>query len=99
MDVKDKIFDVVVPTEEEIEIKDGERRPVAKKMYAGYLLIQMLMDDEAWYVVRNTPGVTGFISAEDERERRPKPVPLEQEEVDRILRQMKAEDPKVRIGF
>ena len=97
MDVKDKIVDVVVPTEEEIE--DGERRPVAKKMYAGYLLIQMLMDDEAWYVVRNTPGVTGFISAEDERERRPKPVPLEQEEVDRILRQMKAEDPKVRIGF
>ncbi|MFP6679833.1 MAG: KOW motif-containing protein, partial [Dehalococcoidia bacterium] len=56
-------------------------------------------DDEAWYVVRNTPGVTGFISAEDERERRPKPVPLEQEEVDRILRQMKAEEPKVRIGF
>ena len=99
MDVKDKIFDVVVPTEEEIEIKDGQRRPVEKKMYAGYLLIQMLMDDEAWYVVRNPPGVTGFISAEDEREGRPKPIPLEQEEVDRILRQMRAEEPKVRIGF
>ncbi|MDA1256682.1 MAG: transcription termination/antitermination protein NusG [Chloroflexi bacterium] len=99
MDVKDKIFDVIVPTEEEIEIKDGQRRPVAKKMYAGYLLVQMVMDDEAWYVVRNTPGVTGFISAEDERERRPKPVPLEQAEVDRILRQMTADEPKVRIGF
>ena len=99
MDVKDKIFNVVVPTEEEVEIKDGQRRSVAKKMYAGYLLIHMMMDDEAWYVVRNTPGVTGFISAEDEREGRPKPVPLEQEEVDRILRQMRAEEPKVRIGF
>ncbi|MEE8363537.1 MAG: transcription termination/antitermination protein NusG [Dehalococcoidia bacterium] len=99
MDVKDKIFDVIVPTEEEIEIKDGQRRPVARKMYAGYLLVNMLMDDEAWYVVRNTPGVTGFISAEDERERRPKPVPLEQVEVDRILRRMTADEPKVRIGF
>ena len=73
MDVKDKILDVVVPTEEVIEIKDGERKSVQRKMYAGYLIIQMIMDDESWFVVRNTPGVTGFISAEDERERRPKP--------------------------
>ena len=99
MDVKDKILDVVVPTEEVIEIKDGERKSVQRKMYAGYLIVQMIMDDESWFVVRNTPGVTGFISAEDERERRPKPVPLEEAEVDRILNQMTADQPVVRIGF
>ena len=99
MDVKDKILDVVVPTEEVIEIKDGERKSVQRKMYAGYLIVQMIMDDESWFVVRNTPGVTGFISAEDERERRPKPVPLEESEVARILNQMSADQPVVRIGF
>ena len=99
MDMKDKIFEVVVPTEEEVEIKDGERKTVEKKMYAGYLLVRMVMDDESWYVVRNTPGVTGFISAEDEREKRPKPVPLEDAEVERIMRRMKSEAPTVRIGF
>ena len=99
MDVKDKIFDIVVPTEEEVEIKEGERKIVQKKMYAGYLIVHMIMDDESWYVVRNTPGVTGFISAEDEREKRPKPVPLEDAEVDRIMRRMKSDTPRVRIGF
>jgi transcriptional antiterminator NusG len=99
MDVKNKIFEVVVPTEEEVEIKEGQRKTVQKKMYAGYLIVNMVMDDESWYVVRNTPGVTGFISAEDEREKRPKPVPLEQAEVDRIMRRMTAEAPRVRIGF
>ncbi len=90
MDVKDKIFEVIVPTEEEVEIKEGERKIVQKKMYAGYLIVHMIMDDESWYVVRNTPGVTGFISAEDEREKRPKPVPLEEAEVDRIMSRMKS---------
>lgn len=99
MDVKDKIFEVVVPTEEEVEIKEGERKTVQKKMYAGYLIVHMVMDDESWYVVRNTPGVTGFISAEDEREKRPKPVPLEEVEVERILNRMKSEAPRVRVGF
>ncbi len=99
MDLTDKVFEVIVPTEEEIEIRDGQRRSVQRKMYAGYLIVSMIMDDESWYAVRNTPGVTGFISAEDEREKRPKPVPLEQIEVDRILRQMTAEEPRVRIGF
>ena len=99
MDVKDKIFEVIVPTEEVIEIKDGQRKPVQRKMYAGYLIVKMVMDDESWYVVRNTPGVTGFISSEDEREKRPKPVPLEEEEVERILSQMKSDQPRVRIGF
>ncbi len=99
MDVKDKIFEVIVPTEEEVEIKEGQRKTVQKKMYAGYLIVHMVMDDESWYVVRNTPGVTGFISAEDEREKRPKPVPLEQAEVDRIMRRMTSEAPRVRVGF
>ena len=68
-------------------------------MYAGYLIVHMIMDDESWYVVRNTPGVTGFISAEDEREKRPKPVPLEDAEVARIMNRMKSDMPRVRVGF
>ena len=99
MDVKDKILEIIVPTEVEVEIKDGERVEVEKKMYAGYLLINMFMDDESWYIVRNTPGVTGFISAEDSTENRYKPVPLEQNEVDRIINRMKSEAPRVKIGF
>ena len=61
MGVQDKIFQVVIPTEEEIEIKDGQRRTVKKKVFPGYVLVEMAMDDDAWYVVRNTPGVTGFV--------------------------------------
>ncbi|MCH8847517.1 MAG: transcription termination/antitermination protein NusG [Chloroflexi bacterium] len=99
MDVKDKIFSVVVPTEEEIEIKDGQRKSVQRKIFPGYILVQMEMDDESWYVVRNTPGVTGFVSAEDERERRPKPVPLEQKEVDSIMARMVSPTPRVKVGL
>ena len=99
MDVKDRILEIIVPTEVEVEIKDGERVEVEKKMYAGYLLVNMFMDDESWYIVRNTPGVTGFISAEDSTENRSKPVPLEQHEVDRIINRMKSEAPRVKIGF
>ena len=99
MDVKDRILEIIVPTEIEVEIKDGERVEVEKKMYAGYLLVNMFMDDESWYIVRNTPGVTGFISAEDSTENRSKPVPLEQHEVDRIINRMKSEAPRVKIGF
>lgn len=99
MDVKDRILEIIVPTEIEVEIKDGERIEVEKKMYAGYLLIKMIMDDESWYIVRNTPGVTGFISAEDSNENRSKPVPLEQDEVERIISRMKSEAPRVKIGF
>ncbi|MBI2856292.1 MAG: transcription termination/antitermination protein NusG [Chloroflexi bacterium] len=99
MDVKDRIFQVVVPTEEEIEIREGKRRSVRRKVFPGYILVQMAMDDNSWHVVRNTPGVTGFVSAEDEQERRPKPVPLEEREVESILKQMESEAPKVRVGF
>lgn len=99
MDMKDRILEIIVPTEVEVEIKDGERVEVEKKMYAGYLLVNMFMDDESWYIVRNTPGVTGFISAEDSTENRSKPVPLEQHEVDRIISRMKSDAPRVKIGF
>lgn len=99
MDVGHKIAKVVVPTEDEIEIKDGKRIPVPKRIFPGYILVQMRMDEESWYVVRNTPGVTGFVSAEDERDKRPKPVPLEQNEVDQILNLMDSDQPRVRVGF
>ena len=93
MDVKDKIFHVVVPTEDEIEIRDGQRRTVARKVFPGYILVNMVMDDESWYVVRNTPGVTGFVGSGN------RPVPLEEDEVKGILRQMEAEAPRVRVGY
>ena len=99
MDAKEKIFQVVVPTEEEIEIKEGKRKSVQRKIFPGYILVQMNMDDQSWHVVRNTPGVTGFVSAEDERERRPKPVPLEQREVDQIMNRMVAPTPRVKVGL
>ena len=70
MDLKDKIFGCVVPTESEVEVKDGQRKTIKKKMYAGYLLVNMLMDDDSWFAVRNTPGITGFTGG------RPKAQPI-----------------------
>ena len=99
MDVGDKIFQVIVPTEEEMEYKDGQKTSVSRKVFPGYILVQMNMDDESWFVVRNTPGVTGFVSAEDESDNRPKPVHLEQHEVAGILNQIKSEAPRVRVSF
>ena len=99
MDLKDKIFGCVVPTESEVEVKDGQRKTIKKKMYAGYLLVNMLMDDDSWFAVRNTPGITGFISSEDEKETRPKPVALEDKEVEQIFSRMRSDSPKVRVGF
>lgn len=93
MDAEDEISQIVIPTEEEAEVKQGQRRTVTKKILPGYVLVEMRMSDQTWNVVRNTPGVTGFVSSEN------KPVPLQQEEVDRILKQMAAEAPKVKIGF
>ena len=99
MDVKDKIFQVIVPTEEEMEYKDAQKKTNVKKIFPGYILVQMEMDDDSWFVVRNTPGVTGFVSAEDESDNRPKPVPLEQEEVDHILNQIRSDEPRIKVGF
>jgi len=93
MDTEDEIFQVVVPTEEEIEVKDGQRRTVTKKILPGYVLVQMKMSDQSWNVVRNTPGVTGFVSSGT------KPVPLREEEVSQILKQMEAKAPKVKVGL
>jgi transcriptional antiterminator NusG len=93
MEMHDQIFRVIVPTEEEIEIKNGQRRTVNKKIYPGYVLVQMRMTDDSWYVVRNTPGVTSFVGHGN------KPTPLEDDEVKAILKQMEEEAPKVRVSY
>lgn len=93
MDSGDEVFEVVIPTEEEVEIRGGQRRTVAKKILPGYILVEMKMTDQSWNIVRNTPGVTGFVGSGG------KPVPLEGEEVEQILRQMRSEVPKVKVGF
>ena len=98
MDVQDKIFQVVVPTEDEIEIRDGQRRTVARKIFPGYILVEMVMDEESWHVVRNTPGVTGIVSTQDDKGKI-EPVPLEEPEVKSILKQMEAETPRIKVGF
>ena len=93
MDSGDDVLQIIVPTEEEIEVKNGQRRTVTKKILPGYVLVQMKMNDQSWNVVRNTPGVTGFVGTGS------KPVPLQEEEVSQILKQMAAEAPKVKVGF
>ena len=85
MDMQDYIFRVVIPEEKVIEDKDGVRKEKVKKMFPGYILVEMVMTDEAWYVVRNTPGVTGFIGSSGKVA---KPTPLQPEEVDKILGNM-----------
>lgn len=93
MDAQDKIFQVVIPTENEIEIKHGQKRTVARKVFPGYILVELTLDDESWNVVRNTPGVTGFVGSGV------KPTPLNDEEVNAIFNQMKADTPRVKVGF
>ncbi len=93
MNMKDHIFRVVVPTEDEIEIRDGQRRTVERRIFPGYVLVQMILDDESWYVVRNTPGVTGFVSSGT------KPVPLRKEEIEKIIKRMEAEEPTIKVSF
>jgi transcription termination/antitermination protein NusG len=93
MDMQDKILQVLVPMEDEIEIKDGKRRHVQKRIFPGYILVKMHLDDESWYVVRNTPGVTSFVGSGT------KPVPLTERDVAKIQRQMKQEAPKIRVEF
>lgn len=93
MGMQDKIFDVIVPTEEEIEIKDGKRRKIERRVFPGYILVQMILTEESWYVVRNTPGVTGFVGMGNE------PTPLREDEVAKILNRMEAESPKVKFDF
>ena len=107
MDASDRVFHVIVPTEDEIEIREGQRRTVKRKLYPGYVLIQTMTlvegdpeSDNLWHMIRNTSGVTGFVSAGSELAGgTPKPVALTQEEVNNILRAMRMEQPRVRVGF
>jgi transcription termination/antitermination protein NusG len=93
MDMGDKIYQVLVPTEEEIEIKNGKRHPVERKIFPGYVLVEMVMSDDSWYVVRNTPGVTSFVGSGN------KPTELTDTEVRAILRQIKLDAPKYKVAF
>lgn len=93
MAMKDKIFDIVVPTQQEIEVRDGKRRNVERHIFPGYVLVNMILEEESWFVVRNTPGVTGFVGMGDE------PTPLRPEEVKPILRRMEEEEPTYRVNY
>ena len=99
LDMQDRINSVLVPTEEEVVFKDGKRRSERRKLFPGYILVQMTMDDESWYAVRNTPGVTGFVSSEDEFDKRAKPVPLEDKQMEDILSQVDSAPTRIRIGL
>ncbi|MGA9531545.1 MAG: transcription termination/antitermination protein NusG [Anaerolineales bacterium] len=93
MEMKDRIFDVVVPTEEEIEVKDGKRRTVERRVFPGYILVQMILTEDSWYVVRNTPGVTGFVGMGND------PTALRPEEVSQIIKRMEAEAPRIKVTY
>jgi transcriptional antiterminator NusG len=93
MGMKDRIFDVVVPTEEEIEVKEGKRRTVERRVFPGYILVNMILSEESWYVVRNTPGVTGFVGMGNT------PTPLRPDEVASIIKRMEAEAPRIKVTF
>jgi len=93
MRMQDRIFQVVVPTEDEVEVRDGKRRTIERRIFPGYILVQMALSDDSWYVVRNTPGVTGFVGMGNE------PTPLRSEEVQAIMKRMEAEAPKIKVTF
>ena len=99
MNMKDKIFQVLIPTEKEKEIKGGKRREIDRKIFPGYVLVEVKVDErgelenDAWYVIRNTPGVTGFVGSGT------RPIPLEDREVRALLRQLRDETPKYRITY
>ncbi|MBQ7197082.1 MAG: transcription termination/antitermination factor NusG [Synergistaceae bacterium] len=96
MNMQDKIFNVLVPTEKRIVVTNGKSREVVRKLYPSYVMVEMILDEQSWYAVRHTPGVTGFIGAGTH------PIPLSQEEVDRIMAEMKQdteEGPKVELDI
>lgn len=93
MGMDDKIFSVIVPKEKQIEIKNGRRRIVERRIFPGYVLVEMIVTDDSWYVVRNTPNVTGFIGMGV------RPTPMSQDEVDRIKKRMGVEEPKFKIDL
>jgi len=93
LDMQDKIFDVVVPKENQIEIKNGRRRVVERKIFPGYIMVQMIVTEDSWFVVRNTPNVTGFVGTSTT------PSPLNEDEVKSIQKRMGVEEPKYHIDF
>jgi transcriptional antiterminator NusG len=93
MGMQDKIFDVLIPTAEEIEVKEGKQKKIEKRVFPGYILVEMIMDEDSWYVVRNTTGVTGFVGMGTE------PTPLSEDEVKLIMRRMESEVPTVKVNF
>lgn len=95
LDMADKIFDVIVPKEKQIEIKNGKRKVVEKKIFQGYVLVQMKLSEDVWFIVRNTPNVTGFVGAGTGAD----PTPVSEDEIAKILKRMGAEDPKHKIDF
>ncbi len=90
MEMKEKIFQVMVPVEKEISSKGGQKKEVEKKVFPGYVLVEMILDDDSWVVVRNTPGVTGFVGPGS------KPVPLTEEEINSIKKQMGVSEARPR---
>ena len=93
LDLTDRVYEIVVPTQDEIEIRSGQRHTVQKKVFPGYVLVRMEMDDDTWYALRNTPGVTGFVNINNV------PVPLPDTEVQGIIKGMTAEAPRVKVTF
>jgi len=93
LDLGDRVFEIIVPTQDEIEIRNSQRFTVQRKVFPGYVLVRMIRDDETWYALRNTPGVTGFINIDNQ------PVPLGEAQVQAIMKGMAAEAPKVKISF
>ena len=93
LDMGDRVFEIVVPTQEEVEFKDGIRKTVQRKVFPGYVLVRMIMDEDTWYQLRNTPGVTGFVSQDN------KPLPLLEDIATTMLDDMEQEAPKVTVSF
>ncbi len=93
LDMKDKIFGVLVPKEKQIEIKNGKRKVVEKRIFQGYVLVEMKLTEDAWYIVRNTPNVTGFVGTGTE------PTPVSKDEMDKINKRMGVEQPKYKMDF
>jgi len=93
MGMRDMIFDVIIPTQEEVEVKDGKRRTVERHIFPGYVLVNLILTEESWFVVRNTPGVTGFVGMGN------LPTPLRPEEVAQIIKRMESDSPMVNVTF
>lgn len=93
LDMKDKIFQVIVPKEKMIEVKNGKRKVVEKRIFQGYVMVQMKMSEDAWYIVRNTPSVTGFVGSGSE------PTPIAGDEMEKIMKRMGREEPKHKIDY